>query len=277
MDFTYELPQNDTFIKAVKSTITSLPVPLDSIQKLNQFFDVARCELVNTEKFSGCRWNALGLNIEFFIPFDKCEQFGSDHLLKALLLQACKKVLPGSAGFDILDISITPDIYEDKTQDIINEIENEIGNDEILNLTKDLIEKGKQMAKAYITLYALENRLRLFIHTVLVEKIGEDYSSAISTKLRKFIDSRKNEEQLNKWLPLRGDNDLYYLDFSNLSDLIINNWGFFNDKFSSQQWIKVKLDDVYKIRCLIAHNSYITTEDLNLLNLTTKQILKQIA
>ena len=69
---------------------------------------------------------------------------------------------------------------------------------------------------------------------------------------------------------------MYYLDFSKLSDLIIYNWVHFEDVIPDQQWIKVKLDEMYNIRCLIAHNSYISDENFELLNVTTKQILKQI-
>ena len=134
------------------------------------------------------------------------------------------------------------------------------------------------MANAYVALYALENHIRNYIDTKLTEKIGADYiiSIAIPKKLNQGIETRKSQEQSKKWLPLRGDNDLYYLDFIDLADVIANNWDYFKDDIPSQEWIKVKMQDVYDIRCLIAHNSYITDDNIQLLESTKKQIISQL-
>lgn len=77
-------------------------------------------------------------------------------------------------------------------------------------------------------------------------------------------------------MPLRGDNDLYYLDFIELSELIINNWEYFKNLFPDQDWIRVKMADLYDIRCLIAHNSFISTDSMQLLEVTTKQLIAQL-
>ena len=77
-------------------------------------------------------------------------------------------------------------------------------------------------------------------------------------------------------MPLRGDNDLYYLDFIELSELIINNWEYFKNLIPNQDWIRVKMADLYDIRCLIAHNSYISRDSIQLLEVTTKQLIAQL-
>ena len=124
----------------------------------------------------------------------------------------------------------------------------------------------------------MENHIRNYIDTKLTEKIGADYiiSIAIPKKLKQGIETRKSQEQSKKWLPLRGDNDLYYLDFIDLVDVIANNWDYFKDDIPSQEWIKIKMQDVYDIRCLIAHNSYISDDNIQLLESTTKQIISQL-
>lgn len=276
MEFTYKLPNNEVFYNAMKAIALSMSIPKNDKDKLKRFLDVGCCEITNTGAFSGKRWNAYNANVNIFIPLDRYDEFGNDIFLKSTLLRACEQVLPASAGFDILEVFISPQLDMEEPQDAIDEINKDALDGEIIELNEDLIGKGKQMAKAYITLYVLENRLREFIHKVLTEKIGVDYSSAINPKLRDHIEKLKEQERTKKWLSLRGDNELYYLDFSKLSDLIIYNWVHFEDVIPDQPWIKVKLDEMYNIRCLIAHNSYISDENFELLNVTTKQILKQI-
>ena len=75
---------------------------------------------------------------------------------------------------------------------------------------------------------------------------------------------------------MRGENDLYYLDFIELADFIVANWDCFKDDIKDQNWIKVKMDELYGIRCLIAHNSYISEDNMQLLEITTKQIVSQL-
>ena len=44
-------------------------------------------------------------------------------------------------------------------------------------------------------------------------------------------------------MTLRGDKDIYYLDFIDLTKLIQNNWEFFKTYLPSQGWISTKIDE----------------------------------
>lgn len=160
----------------------------------------------------------------------------------------------------------------------INKIQESIRDEYFLSLNSDIISKGGKMAEAYITLYCLENHIRDYIDNIFKNNFGEEYFKEISipNKIRFGIECRKSEEQSKKWLPLRDDNGLYYLDFIELVDLMINNWDYFKSKIPDQNWIKVKMNEMYDIRCLIAHNSFISEENMQLLDVTTKQIIKQL-
>ena len=105
-----------------------------------------------------------------------------------------------------------------------------------LNIGDELIEKGKKMADAYISLYVLENYIRQYIDRKLTMSLGSNYmgSITISQKMKKGIEMRKSQEQEKKWLPLRGENDLYYLDFIELADFIVANWDCFKDDIKDQ-------------------------------------------
>src|SRR6185437_13168189 len=108
-------------------------------------------------------------------------------------------------------------------------------------------------------LYCVENSLRLFIEKVFTDKIGSDYLTKIllSNPVKKSIQVRKEAEQKNQWISIRGNSDLFYLDFKELSILIVNNWEFFKEYFPDQQWLNVKIDELGNCRNLIAHNSYV--------------------
>lgn len=275
-DFTYELPLPEVFLNGLKTFVNSMPV-IKYKEELKEILDFARCEFYNTNQFSGKRWDATGLNIRFYLPINIYSRYSLKLKdINSSLLGICNKVMLPSAGYDILDISISPDVLADI--DPLSEIKEIVEKSDFLNISEEIVEKGKQMAKAYVTLYALENHIRHFINLKLSEKLGEDYIKKIniSKKIKNRIEQRRLEEQQKKWLPLRGDNDLYYLDFIELSELIINNWECFKNLIPDQDWIRVKMADLYDIRCLIAHNSYISRDSMQLLEVTTKQLIAQL-
>ncbi len=248
--------------------------------ELCELLDKGHCEIYNTGAFSHKRWDATGVKIHFYVPMDVYSKY-CFHLkdIQPILLGICNRIMPPSAGYDILEISISPDVLTKKEKsDTLEEIKNIVPSNNYLNISDDLVEKGKKMANAYITLYALENHIRNYIDMKLTEKFGDSYMDSIITpkKVKNGIETRKNQEQSKKWLPLRGDKDLYYVDFIELADIITNNWDYFKDDISDQEWIKVKMQEMYDIRCLIAHNSYISDDNIQLLDLTTKQIITQL-
>ncbi len=278
-EFTYELPTDKDFYNGVKAMVNAMTILLYK-DELSEILNSGHCEIYDTGHFSQKRWNATGVKIQFYVPMDVyskyCYQLKN---IQPILLGICNKVMPPSAGYDIIEISISPNVLtKDEIKDTLEEIKDIVSKGNYLSIGDDLVEKGKKMANAYITLYALENHVRNYIDTKLTEKAGDDYMNSIiiPKKVKTGIETRKSQEQLKKWLPLRGDNDLYYADFIELADIIINNWDYFKDDISDQGWIKVKMQEMYDIRCLIAHNSYISDDNIQLLELTTKQIISQL-
>ena len=81
----------------------------------------------------------------------------------------------------------------------------------------------------------------------------------------------------NQWISIRGNSELFYLDFKELSTLIVNNWDFFKEYFPDQHWLNVKVDELGNCRNLIAHNSYVSSMERDVIRLNYNQILKQIA
>jgi len=156
----------------------------------------------------------------------------------------------------------------------------EIEKTELNILPPEIKKKGKEMAKVYHMLYCIENSLRIFIDQKFTERWkGVDYISKITVpiSIKKSIQSRKDQEAKNAWLSLRGESDLFYLDFKDLGDLILNNWDIFKDLFPDQAWIKVKIDELGNCRNLISHNSYVNEHERNVINVNYISIVRQIS
>lgn len=135
------------------------------------------------------------------------------------------------------------------------------------------------MTHVYLYLYCVENSLRKLIEDVGREKEGPDYFDkiTINKRVREKIESRKEEEKTtNNWVRLRGDSDIFYMDFTELGLLIENNWSMFKDHFDSSQWIKTRIDELAKLRNRVAHNSYLGEDEQEMIRSHYKSILKQL-
>lgn len=174
-----------------------------------------------------------------------------------------------TSGTHILDPErIASKVKNGNTVDILNTI-----------LPQDIINKGTEMSEVYILLYCIENSLRIFIHKCCRDKFGDNCLDEIklTTDLNNTIRNRKASEVKNNWLPVRGDNILFYLDLPDLGKVIQLNWDIFKNYFPDQTWILGKIDEISECRNFIAHNSYIGDDEKDLLSVDYKQILKQIS
>lgn len=216
--------------------------------------------------------------VNFYIPQDKFGESASilDDI-KTTLRKICAVVMPPNAGYDVMEVNISPDLNIGQS-DILREITTATDHTSLSILSDDIKQKGKDMSELYVTLYCIENLLRNFIDSILSNALGDMYFSKITvpSDVAKGIAVRKKEESPNKWLPFRGDKDIYYLDFIDLSKLILNNWEHFKSYFPTQGWISTKIDELYKVRCLIAHNSFAGDDEKTLVALYFKQIVKQL-
>lgn len=277
-DFTYDIPNEKSFFGAVQQILTK-----NSGQKEQQIGDKlkgGKCSIVSSSQYSGYRWNAYQTSIHFYVSVDNLEFFDKEAI--QILLNICDRVMPKETGYEIQSVEIAP-ILEDISIDAtltsdLDEIQNSSLNQTIQFLPNDIKEKGKEMSEVYVYLYCVENSLRLFIDRVLTDKVGSDYITKIlvPSPVKKSIQVRKEAEQKNQWISIRGNSELFYLDFKELSILIVNNWDFFKEYFPDQQWLNVKIDELGSCRNLIAHNSYVNSLERDVIRLNYNQILKQI-
>lgn len=126
-------------------------------------------------------------------------------------------------------------------------------------------------------IFVCENIMRKFI----VQALGDNGYSSIDSignqKLSKAIQDKKNKEARQKYLPLRGDHDIYYLDLIELIGVIRHVWkDCFEEKFKDQQWIFARIDSLYSIRNRVAHSSSLTSDEFKSVETYCREIIKQI-
>lgn len=241
----------------------------------------ASVSLEDTGRFSayfsgGGRSDAHGVYINFQVNPNNIDQLEKTEV-RSKILYTCERLIHPDCGFDVKGVDFTPDLEKnwDNEGDLSIELEGTSNNisSTVLKelLPEDIKNKGYEMSEVYTFLYAIENSLRLFIKKVGGEKL------VISSSLKKTIEGRKEDERKNLWLSVRGDSDLFYLDFKDLRTVIISNWGIFEKYFPSQEFLTSKITEIAQCRNKIAHNSYIDKDERELMRTYYKVILGQIS
>jgi len=273
-NFTYEKPDEERYFEAI---IKMLEKDRKSLSDKLKF---GKCTISASSTFSQRRWNGMQTTIYIYVPFESVDQINK--IDREILLHVCDVIMPKEIGFDVTDVEISPllDFMKKKEtlKDDLDRITKLETNSIIKSLPEDIITKGHEMSEVYAYLFCIENTLRLFIEKISIETYGEDYFDkiSISNSVRKKIDLRKHDEEKNQWICLRGSSNLFYLDFKELGDIIINNWNEFKKYFPDQAFITSKINELARCRNLVAHNSMITDSEKDLLRLYYNQILSQI-
>lgn len=219
------------------------------------------------------------ISFDFFVPVN-CLIYNSGEL-RDNLYEGCKNLMP---WIDSLTpyLTIYPIISYESGKILETELE-KILEDSLFSqadfLPQDILHKGRAISEAYVFLYVVENTLRIFIQKTAMAAYGKDYLPKLkmTRDINKSITIRKENEEKNKWLSIRGEDDLFYLDFKDLGTVITENWDLFKSCFDSQHWIKSKIDELANVRNLVAHNnSFIDDYSKDVLRLNFYQILRQI-
>lgn len=276
--YTYTPPGKETYMRAIL-----LALKRQGYQKIIDFLEYGHCSFYVSSSYSRIRWNGLATVITFTMPLTKYERLDLSEEDKQALISVCNLVMPKETGLDITDVEFSPDL--DSLEDV-GTLKNDL--DRIMEqirisaskftLPEDIMDKGNQMAEGYLYLYVVENYIRLFIDGVAKEKYGSDYfiKLIIPNSTRRLIDSRKMQEAKNQWISVRGDTDLFYLDFKELATIIQSNWEIFKAYFPDQAWISSKIDELGNCRNLIAHNSIIGEHERDVIRVNFNSIIKQL-
>jgi hypothetical protein len=111
-----------------------------------------------------------------------------------------------------------------------------------------------EMARLYAVLHCFENEVRSLIRETLEEKEGADWIDKLPTKIKQNAESRQKTALTDSWLEGEKSDLLGFVDFGNLSSIILEKWKHFEALIPSQHWLKQRMDELEKSRNFIAHN-----------------------
>jgi len=124
------------------------------------------------------------------------------------------------------------------------------------NITNDEILKSAalEMSQYYTLFYALETSIRKIIVEVMEHKYGRNWwNTAVNFAIRENAEKMMKIE-MDTPHAKRSDHLIDYTLFSNLKNIIINNWQTFEPKFNkNQKAIDEILTDINRLRWPIAH------------------------
>ena len=275
-DFTYEKPNEEDYFNTLVEY-----VKYNDEKEIFNIIKEGKCTIQASSSYSNVRWNGLTTGVYFQIPISKLGLTKQDSI-EEKLTKFCGEVMPPEIGFDIKYIEFTPLLVQEKVEKTFMNMDENISNfsEKIIDelLPSDIKEKGNEMAQAYLYLYCIENSLRLFIEKKAKEKFGDEYFNKIHVKTttKSQIKSRMKDEEENKWISLRGESEIFYLDFKDLENIIRNNKDVFGHYFPDEHWLSVKIKEMTKIRDRIAHNSFIGDHEISVLKNNYESILRQI-
>ncbi len=141
------------------------------------------------------------------------------------------------------------------------------------------VEQSKTMLTVFATITAFENATREFVYSVLVEKYkNEWWIKGVQDKIKSRAESRKEKESKVKWHVSRGDAMMSYLDFGDLTKIMLSaeNWVLFEPYVDSQDWVRAIFDDIEKSRNVIMHSGVLDEYDIARVGLNIRDWLRQI-
>jgi HEPN superfamily Swt1-like protein len=111
-----------------------------------------------------------------------------------------------------------------------------------------------EMARLYAVLHCFENEIRALIRETLEEEEGPDWIDKLPKKVKDIADGRQKTAFEDSWLEGEKSDLLGFVDFGQLSSIIVEKWSFFENIVPSQHWLKQRMDELEKVRNFIAHN-----------------------
>ncbi len=122
---------------------------------------------------------------------------------------------------------------------------------------------GKDVGrKVYWRLYAIENLIRVVIHSVLAAQIGPDWwAKAASPDIRGRVKAYKAQYAKAPWYSTPGTHEVYYTFLSDLNKILSANSHLFEPKIPDiDQWV-AKIEQVRMPRNIVGHMNWLTSTD----------------
>ncbi len=132
--------------------------------------------------------------------------------------------------------------------------------------------------KVYWKLYAIENLVRVIVHSVLTIQVGSNWwSVAAPPDLQKDVTKRITSYGNRPWHSTPGKHELYYVYLSDLTKILTNHSALFVPHIPDiDQWI-ARLEQIRLPRNIVGHMNWLTATDRSRIDVCHADIQELVA
>ena len=122
---------------------------------------------------------------------------------------------------------------------------------------------GKNVGgKVYWKLYAIENLIRIVVHSVLTAQLGPTWwSIAVDPTTQKEVERLKRSYGKKPWYSTPGKHEIYYLVLSELTKVLTTNSNQFKPTHSRHRPVDRQLEHIRVPRNIVGHMNWLTNTD----------------
>ncbi len=144
-------------------------------------------------------------------------------------------------------------------------------------LDDDLVAEAKQMAAVYTAVAAFENSARELVRDTLIGNFLDNWWQAgVNNNIRVKAESRREEEDKNRWHAPRGDNPMNYVELGDLVRIIRKNESIFEPFIPSIEWVTSIIEVIERSRNVIMHSGNLSKPDIERLGINIRDWIKQV-
>lgn len=141
----------------------------------------------------------------------------------------------------------------------------------------DDLESARQMSIVYSAIAAFESSVRRFVSRVLIDEFGEDWwDKGVSEKIRKFVETRREDEEKTKWHGVRGESLLSYTELGHLPNIMQQNWDLFEPYVRRMDWAVSLFTTLERSRNVIMHSGTLALPDVERVGMSMRDWNKQV-
>jgi hypothetical protein len=134
------------------------------------------------------------------------------------------------------------------------------------------------MSIVYTAIASFELSARAFVSRALIDGFGEDWwEKGVSEKIRKYAESRRDEEEKTKWHGVRNSDLLGYTDLKQLGQIIGQHFELFEATVRSQEWAAFIFSTIERSRNVIMHSGTLDLSDIERIGISMRDWNKQVS
>jgi len=144
-------------------------------------------------------------------------------------------------------------------------------------LDADAVADATKMSAVYIAIASFENMVRKLISARLLEEKGANWwTTSVSKDIRRRAENRLKDEKKIRWHGTRGLSPVYFMELKDLSSIIQNNWGCFEDLVPDVGWVRQVIKTLERSRNVIMHSGQLSMDDIERVGMNLRDWVRQV-